>query len=87
MKFASNDVALPDRTQVHDANDPEVMWTTQLLSDQRPAARAQLHERLAPPLLALAFALLTLPLSRSCRGSSGMAGSCWPSWLTWWAPI
>ncbi|NEK65501.1 MAG: LptF/LptG family permease, partial [Xanthomonas perforans] len=24
-----------------------------------------LHERLAPPLLALAFALLTLPLSRS----------------------
>lgn len=41
------------------------MWTTQLLSDERPAARAQLHERLAPPLLALAFALLTLPLSRS----------------------
>ncbi|CCG39111.1 LPS export ABC transporter permease LptF [Xanthomonas citri pv. mangiferaeindicae] len=65
MKFASSDIALPDRTRVHDANDPEVMWTTQLLSDERPGARAQLHERLAPPLLALAFALLTLPLSRS----------------------
>lgn len=65
MKFASSDIALPDRTRLHDGNDPEVMWTTQLLSDERPAARAQLHERLAPPLLALAFALLTLPLSRS----------------------
>lgn len=65
MTFASNDVALPDRTKAHDANDPEVMSTFKLIGDARPIARAELHRRLAPPLLALAFALLTLPLSRS----------------------
>lgn len=65
MKFAGSELALPDRAQVHDENDPEVMTTARLLHDQRPAAQAQLHARLGPPLLALAFALLTLPLSRS----------------------
>ncbi|HBK45354.1 MAG TPA: LPS export ABC transporter permease LptF [Xanthomonadaceae bacterium] len=65
MKFARNEVALPDRAQVHDENDPEVMSTASLLGDGRPAAKAQLHWRITPPLLALAFALLTLPLSRS----------------------
>jgi lipopolysaccharide export system permease protein len=65
MHFVGNEVALPDRSQVRDDNDPEVMPTKRLLSDPRREAKAQLHARLAPPLLALAFALLTLPLSRS----------------------
>ncbi len=41
------------------------MPTTQLFGDDRPEAQAQLHRRLAPPLIALAFALLTVPLGRS----------------------
>lgn len=65
MRFRGNETALPDRAQVHDENDPEVMPTAALLGDARPEAKAQLHARIAPPLLALAFALLTLPLSRS----------------------
>jgi lipopolysaccharide export system permease protein len=36
-----------------------------LLHDPRPEAGAQLHYRMAPPLLALAFALLAVPLARS----------------------
>ena len=36
-----------------------------LLRDPRPEATAQLHYRLAPPLLALAFALMAVPLARS----------------------
>src|SRR3546814_13036542 len=36
-----------------------------LLGDPRPEATAQLHYRLGPPLLALAFALLAVPLGRS----------------------
>ncbi|MGX5730494.1 LPS export ABC transporter permease LptF [Pseudoxanthomonas beigongshangi] len=65
MRYASNESALPDRTDTLDQNDPEVLSTTALLGDARPGANAQLHARLTPPLLALAFALLTLPLSRS----------------------
>ena len=41
------------------------MSTRQLLGDERPEAKAQLHWRITPPLLALAFDLLTLPLARS----------------------
>lgn len=65
MRFARSEVALPDRADVHDEDDPEILPTTKLLTDHRPEAQAQLHARIAPPLLALAFALLTLPLSRS----------------------
>ena len=65
LKFGRNEVALPDRARVHDENDPEVMSSPRLLADDRPAAKAELHRRIAPPLLALAFALLALPLSRS----------------------
>src|SRR3546814_14413324 len=45
--------------------DPERMSTSALLGDPRPEATAQLHYRLGPPLLALAFALLAVPLGRS----------------------
>src|SRR5690606_984969 len=43
----------------------ELMSTAALLGDGRAEARAQLHFRIAPPLLALAFALLAVPLARS----------------------
>ncbi len=63
--FARNDVAMPDGAQTRRDDDPELMPTLQLLSDPRPEAKAQLHARIAPPLIALAFALLTVPLARS----------------------
>ncbi|MGH8037975.1 MAG: LPS export ABC transporter permease LptF [Stenotrophomonas sp.] len=65
MTFARNDVALPDGADTRDTNDPELMPTTQLFGDARPEAQAQLHSRITPPLIALAFALMTLPLARS----------------------
>ncbi|CTP91585.1 LPS export ABC transporter permease LptF [Xanthomonas translucens pv. arrhenatheri] len=65
MRYVSNDVALPDRSEARKDDDPELLPTEKLIGDPRPQANAQLHARIAPPLLALAFALLTLPLSRS----------------------
>ncbi|WP_145481481.1 LPS export ABC transporter permease LptF [Stenotrophomonas rhizophila] len=65
MTFASNDVALPDGADTRDTDDSELLPTTQLFGDDRPEAQAQLHSRLTPPLIALAFALMTLPLARS----------------------
>ena len=65
MRYASNEVRLPDADSTDIANDPEMMSTLALLPDGRPEAMAQLHFRLAPPLLALAFALMAVPLARS----------------------
>ncbi len=65
MRFAGNEFALPVGNESRDDQDPELLPTTALFSDARPPAAAQLHARITPPLLALAFALLTLPLSRS----------------------
>jgi lipopolysaccharide export system permease protein len=65
MRFASNEFALPDRANVREETDPELMPTLALLGDPRADANAQLHYRLTPPLLALAFALIALPLARS----------------------
>lgn len=65
IRYAANEIRLPDREEVVDDDDPEIMPTLALLGDPRPAARAQLHWRIAPTILALAFALLALPLARS----------------------
>lgn len=65
IRFASNEFALPVSADSRDERDPEMLPTTELFGDPRPQANAQLHARVTPPLLALAFALLTLPLARS----------------------
>ena len=65
MRYASNEVRLPDAESRDIDADPELMSTAALLGDGRAEARAQLHFRIAPPLLALAFALLAVPLARS----------------------
>ncbi|MFG3448678.1 MULTISPECIES: LPS export ABC transporter permease LptF [unclassified Stenotrophomonas] len=65
MTFVRNDVALPDGAITRDDNDPELLPTSRLFGDARPEAQAQLHSRITPPLIALAFALMTLPLARS----------------------
>ena len=65
MRYRRNELRLPDaETRPADEN-PEYDSTLALLGDPRPEARAQLHARIAPPLLALAFALLAVPLARS----------------------
>ncbi len=65
MRYASNELRLPSADASGRDDDPETQTTLALLGDERPEARAQLHFRLAPPLLALAFALLAVPLARS----------------------
>lgn len=65
MRFARNELRLPDAETRAAEDDPEYASTLALLGDPRPEARAQLHARIAPPLLALAFALLAVPLARS----------------------
>lgn len=70
MRYASNEVALPDRDAPRNQDDPEMLPTIRLLGDSRPEAQAQLHWRITPPLLALAFALMALPLSRSAPRQS-----------------
>lgn len=65
MRYARNEIEVPAGDSRFDANDPELMPTLALLDDPRAAAQAQLHRRIAPPLLALAFALMAVPLARS----------------------
>ncbi|NYZ62120.1 LPS export ABC transporter permease LptF [Luteimonas deserti] len=65
MRYASNELRLPSAEMKSRSDDPELAPTLALLGDPRPGAHAQLHFRLAPPLLALAFALLAVRLARS----------------------
>ncbi|MFZ5656095.1 MAG: LPS export ABC transporter permease LptF [Pseudomonadota bacterium] len=65
MRYRRNEAQMPATQRRFDPNDPELMPTIALLADPRREAKAQLHWRLAPPLLALAFALLAVPLARS----------------------
>ena len=65
MRYASNDLRMPDREQDRRDNDPELMTTTALFGDPRREANAQIHWRIAPPLIALALVLMAVPLARS----------------------
>ena len=65
MRYAANDMHLPRNDGANNVHDPQAMTTPELFADPRREAGAQLHYRLAPPLLALAFALLAVPLARS----------------------
>ena len=65
IRYRNNEFALPDRAKVRDEGDPQLLPTLQLIGDPRPRAVAELHARITPPLLALAFAMMTLPLARS----------------------
>ncbi|MDR6992984.1 LPS export ABC transporter permease LptF [Luteimonas sp. 3794] len=65
MRYASNELRLPAVESRADGNDPDLQPTFALFGDARPAAHAELHYRLAPVLLTLAFALLAVPLARS----------------------
>ena len=65
MRYASNELRLPSVEAKSRSDEPELAPTLALIGDDRPAAQAQLHFRMAPPLLALAFALLAVRLARS----------------------
>lgn len=65
MRYRSNDVRMPEGADEQDEKDPEAMPTFALLGDDRREAAAEFNYRLAPPLLALAFGLLAVPLARS----------------------
>ena len=65
MRYASNELRMPMAKAEDSPRNPQGLPTMELLSDPRPQAGAQLHFRIAPPLLALAFALLAVPLARS----------------------
>ena len=65
MRYARNELRLPDREEERRDDDPSLQPTVALFGDPRPEAQAQLHWRLAPMLLAFGFALLALPLARS----------------------
>ncbi|QSX79685.1 LPS export ABC transporter permease LptF [Agrilutibacter solisilvae] len=65
MSYKRNEIAMPAGGRKYDPNDPEMLSTLRLIGDKRIDANAQLHRRIAPPLLTLAFALMAIPLARS----------------------
>lgn len=65
MRYARNEMELPGPDDARSADDPAFKPSLELLGDASRAARAQLHSRIAPPVLALAFVLLAVPLARS----------------------
>jgi lipopolysaccharide export system permease protein len=65
MRYARNELQLPAPDDPRNLDTPEYQLTPALLRNPAAPARAELHWRIAPPLLALAFALLAIPLGRS----------------------
>ena len=65
LRYARNEILLPANDERYDPDAPEMKPTLELARDSSREARAQLHYRIAPPLLALAFALMAVPLARS----------------------
>jgi lipopolysaccharide export system permease protein len=66
MRYAANELRLPETMlKRRKSDDVELQPTLRLLGDDRPEAGAQLHARIAPPLLTLAFVLMAIPLSRT----------------------
>src|SRR5207342_3254592 len=65
MRYASNAMLMPKTQDRRDGEDTQTMTLRELFKDPRRDAGAQLHYRLGAPLLALAFALMAVPLARS----------------------
>ena len=65
MRYARNEMQLPGPEDKRASDDPAFKSFGELIGDPSPAANAQIHWRIAPPILALAFVLIAVPLSRS----------------------
>ncbi|WP_374249156.1 LPS export ABC transporter permease LptF [Thermomonas sp.] len=70
MHYARNEIQLPDADAPRLLDAPEFQPTATLLASTARPERAELHWRIAPTLLALAFALLAVPLARSAPRQS-----------------
>ena len=65
MRYKRNEMGLPAASDERPSDAPAFKPTIDLLGDPSRGAAAELHWRIAPPLLAFAFVLLAVPLSRS----------------------
>ena len=65
MRYKRNEMGLPAASDERPGDAPAFKSTVDLLGDPSRGAAAELHWRIAPPLLAFAFVLLAVPLSRS----------------------
>lgn len=65
MRYARNEIQLPEADPPGRLDDPPFRTTSELLRMPGAAAAAELHWRLAPALLALAFALMAIPMART----------------------
>ena len=65
MRYARNEMQLPGPDDKRASDDPAFKPFGDLLGNPSPAATAEIHWRIAPPLLAFAFVLIAVPLSRS----------------------
>ena len=64
MRFAQNELRVPDREVEGTQDDLEARSTWRLFGQREAPARAELHWRLATPLMALVLGVLALPLGR-----------------------
>ena len=65
MRFARNDIRVPDSEQSESGRREERSTTLELLDSDRAGDQAELHWRFGAPLASLVLALLALPLSRT----------------------
>jgi lipopolysaccharide export system permease protein len=64
MRYAENELQVPDREPEAEADKLEAVATPALWRQDAAPARAELNWRLATPLVALVLGLLALPLGR-----------------------
>lgn len=64
MRFAQNELRVPDREVEAEADELEARATLALAGQRDAPARAELNWRIATPLMALALGFLALPLGR-----------------------
>lgn len=65
MRFQRNEIQAPDRAQTLDADDVRLAPSGALLRNRDAETRAELHWRLASPLLAALLAIAAIPLART----------------------
>jgi lipopolysaccharide export system permease protein len=65
MRFARNDIRVPDSEQSDGGRAQERSTTLELLAADTAPERAELHWRLGAPIAAMILALLALPLART----------------------
>jgi lipopolysaccharide export system permease protein len=65
MHFERNEIRVPDRAAKKSLDDFDATPTLDLLRSANPAAKGELHYRLASPIFAALLVLLAMPMARS----------------------